>query len=131
VRSPLAELGFGKSDVRAAAAHYGLSSQDKPASPCLASRIPYGTEITTEALRMVEQAEDLVRSLGFRELRVRHHGEVARVELPLADLDRAFSPVIREAISDGLTALGFRFVTVDLAGLRSGSLNPKAPTDRV
>lgn len=125
VRSPLAELGFVKSDVRAAAAHYGLSSQDKPASPCLASRIPYGTEITAEALRMVEQAEDLVRSLGFRELRVRHHGEVARVELPLADLPRAFTPEIREALSEGLTALGFRFATVDLAGLRSGSLNPK------
>jgi uncharacterized protein len=125
VRSPLAELGFAKSDVRAAAAHYGLSSQDKPASPCLASRIPYGTEITAEALRMVEQAEDLVRSLGFRELRVRHHGEVARVELPLADLPRALTPEIREALSEGLTALGFRFATVDLAGLRSGSLNPK------
>jgi uncharacterized protein len=131
VRSPLAELGFAKADVRAAAAHLGLSSQDKPASPCLASRIPYGTEITPEALRMVEQAEDLIRSLGFRELRVRHHGEVARVELPLADLHRAFSPVIREAISDGLSAIGFRFVTVDLAGLRSGSLNPKPPTGRV
>jgi uncharacterized protein len=125
VRSPLAELGFAKSDVRAAAAHYGLSSQDKPASPCLASRIPYGTEITAEALRMVEQAEDLVRSLGFRELRVRHHGEVARVELPLADLPRALTPEIREALSEGLMALGFRFATVDLAGLRSGSLNPK------
>ena len=125
VRSPLAELGFAKPDVRAAAAHYGLSSRDKPASPCLASRIPYGTEITPEALRMVEQAEDLVRSLGFHELRVRHHGEVARVELPLADLPRAFAPGVREALAEGLSSIGFRFVTVDLAGLRSGSLNPK------
>src|SRR5262245_6717493 len=131
VRSPLAELGFAKSDVRAAAAHYGLKSQDKPASPCLASRIPYGTEITSEALRQVEQAEELVRSLGFRELRVRHHGEVARVELPLADLPRAFEPGTREALSEGLSALGFRFVTVDLAGLRSGSLNPKSANNRV
>ena len=125
VRSPLAELGFSKADVRAAAAHYGLASRDKPASPCLASRIPYGTEITREALQMVEQAEDLVRSMGFRELRVRHHGEVARVELPLADLPRAFEPDIREALAEGLTRIGFRYVTVDLAGLRSGSLNPK------
>ena len=131
VRSPLAELGFAKADVRAAAAHLGLSSRDKPASPCLASRIPYGTEITAEALRMVEEAEDLVRSLGFRELRVRHHGEVARVELPLADLPRALEPSIREALAEGIKALGFRFVTVDLAGLRSGSLNPKTPTGRV
>jgi len=78
---------------------------------------------------MVEQAEELVRSLGFRELRVRHHGEVARVELPLADLPRAFEPEIRKALSDGLSAIGFRFATVDLAGLRSGSLNPKRAAD--
>jgi uncharacterized protein len=130
VRSPLAELGFAKADVRAAAAHYGLASRDKPASPCLASRIPYGTEITREALQMVERAEDLVRSLGFRELRVRHHGEVARIELPLADLPRAFEPEIRAALSDGLHGIGFRFVTLDLAGLRSGSLNPKGLSRR-
>lgn len=74
---------------------------------------------------MVEQGEELVRSLGFRELRVRHHGELARIELPLADLPRALEPEIRKALSDGLTAIGFRFVTVDLSGLRSGSLNPK------
>jgi uncharacterized protein len=124
VRSPLAELGFTKADVRAAAAHYGLSSQDKPASPCLASRIPYGTEITPDNLGTVERAEELVRSLGFRELRVRHHGEMARIELPLGDLPRALAPPTREALDQGLRELGFRFVTVDLAGLRSGSLNP-------
>lgn len=124
VRSPLAELGFTKADVRAAAAHYGLASRDKPASPCLASRIPYGTEITRDNLGLVERAEDLVRALGFRELRVRHHGDVARVELPPADLARALLPEVRERMVAGLTGLGYRFVALDLAGLRSGSLNP-------
>ena len=124
VRSPLAELGFTKADVRAAAAHYGLASQDKPASPCLASRIPYGTEITRETLGMVERAEELVRSLGFRELRVRHHGDVARIELPLGDLPRALTPEIRRQLIEGLSGVGYRFVALDLAGLRSGSLNP-------
>ena len=123
VRSPLAELGFAKADVRAAAAHYGLASRDKPASPCLASRIPYGTEITRDNLGMVERAEELVRSLGFRELRVRHHGEVARVELALAELPRALEPPVRDALVKGLKAVGYRFVSLDLEGFRSGSLN--------
>jgi pyridinium-3,5-biscarboxylic acid mononucleotide sulfurtransferase len=124
VRSPLAELGFAKADVRAAAAHYGLASRDKPASPCLASRIPYGTEITRDNLGMVERAEELVRSLGFRELRVRHHGDVARIELPLADLARALVPEVRSQLIEALSGIGYRFVALDLAGLRSGSLNP-------
>ena len=124
VRSPLAELGFTKADVRAAAAHHGLASRDKPASPCLASRIPYGTEITRETLAMVERAEEVVRSLGFRELRVRHHGDVARVELPIGDLPRALAPEIREQMIEGLSRIGYRFVALDLAGFRSGSLNP-------
>jgi len=131
VRSPLAELGFTKSDVRAAATHFGLASHDKPASPCLASRIPYGTEITRDNLGMVERAEELVRSLGFRELRVRHHGELARVELPIADLPRALDPGMREKLTKGLEAIGFRFVTLDLNGLRSGSLNPDVVVRRV
>ena len=84
VRSPLAELGFSKADVRAAAEHFGLASHDKPASPCLASRIPYGTEITHKNLKQVERAEGLLRGCGFRELRVRHHGETARIEVSLA-----------------------------------------------
>jgi pyridinium-3,5-biscarboxylic acid mononucleotide sulfurtransferase len=124
VRSPLAELGFTKADIRAAASHYGLSSRDKPASPCLASRIPYGTEITREMLGMIESAEDLVRSLGFRELRVRHHGDVARIEIPLAELPRALEPEVRQNLVDGLKALGYRHVALDLEGFRSGSLNP-------
>ena len=123
VRSPLAELGFSKHDVREAAASLGLSSHDKPASPCLASRIPYGSEITKEKLHMVEEAESLLRGLGFRELRVRHHGDVARIEVPLADLERLMSAGVRDRVVEGLLALGFHHVAADLAGLRSGSLN--------
>jgi pyridinium-3,5-biscarboxylic acid mononucleotide sulfurtransferase len=123
VRSPLAELGFDKADVRAVAASYGLTSADKPASPCLASRIPYGTEITAENLSMVEAGEAHVRSLGFAECRVRHHGDVARVEVPLADLPRALEPEIRRELVSGLRVIGYRFVTIDLEGFRSGSLN--------
>jgi len=124
VRSPLAELGFTKADVRAAAEHYGLASSDKPASPCLASRIPYGVEITREKLEMVERAEELVRSLGFRDLRVRHHEDLARVEVPLAEIERVLDPAIRAKLVDGLKALGYRYITLDLEGFRSGSLNP-------
>jgi uncharacterized protein len=123
VRSPLAELGFSKAEVRAAAAEYGLASHDKPASPCLASRIPYGMEITTEKLGMVERGEALLRALGFRELRLRHHGESARIEVPADELRRLVEPGVRERVVGGLKALGYRFVTLDLEGFRSGSLN--------
>jgi pyridinium-3,5-biscarboxylic acid mononucleotide sulfurtransferase len=123
VRSPLLEAGFRKADVRAAAAHYGLASAGKPASPCLASRIPYGTAITRENLRMVEQGEELLRSLGFAEMRVRHHGDTARLEVPLAELARVLEPGVRERVVEGLRALGYRYVTLDLEGFRSGSLN--------
>jgi uncharacterized protein len=123
VRSPLAELGFRKADVRAAAEHYGLASAGKPASPCLASRIPYGTEISREMLLMIEQAEEVLRSLGFRELRVRHHGDVARIEVPLSEIHRLAQPEVREQAVAGLKAVGYRYVTMDLEGFRSGSLN--------
>jgi len=123
VRSPLAELGFRKADVRAAAASYGLASQDKPASPCLASRIPYGTEITKEILAMVEQGEELLRSLGFSDLRLRHHGEVARIEVPANEVAKVLEPATRSVLIAGLKRLGYRYITVDLEGFRSGSLN--------
>ncbi len=123
VRSPLADLGFRKDDVRAVAQHLGLASAGKPASPCLASRIPYGTEITRENLSQVERAEALLRDLGFAELRVRHHGETARIEVPLSDLPRLAAPGLRETVVEGLKALGFRWVALDLEGLRSGNLN--------
>src|SRR5206468_2053253 len=123
VCSPLAELGFSKADVRAAASFLGLESAGKPASPCLASRIPYGVEITRENLKMVEKAEALLRSLGFQELRVRHHGETARIEVPVGEIARLAGPGVRERVVQGLKGLGYRFVTVDLEGFRSGSLN--------
>ncbi len=123
VRSPLAEIGFTKADVRAAAAHFGLASRDKPASPCLASRIPYGTEITREVLHMVEAAEALLRELGFRELRVRHHDTTARIEVPAAEIGRFGDPAVRRRVVEGLKALGYRRITLDLEGFRSGSLN--------
>jgi len=125
VRSPLAELGFRKADIRAAAQELGLESAGKPASPCLASRIPYGTRITRENLSQVERAEALLRDLGFRELRVRHHGESARLEVPLAELPALTRPGVREQVVAGLKAQGFRWVTLDLEGLRSGNLNPQ------
>ena len=125
VRSPLVELGFRKPDVRAAAESLGLASAGKPASPCLASRIPYGTTITRESLSQVERAEALLRGLGFAELRVRHHGEIARIEVALAELPRLTAGGIREQVVEGLRALGFRWVALDLGGLRSGNLNPQ------
>jgi len=125
VRSPLVELGFRKPDVRAAAESLGLASAQKPASPCLASRIPYGTAITRENLSQVERAEALLRELGFAELRVRHHGETARIEVALGELPRLVSDGIRERVVEGLKALGFRRVALDLEGLRSGNLNPQ------
>ena len=123
VRSPLAELGFMKADVRAAAAHYGLSSADKPASPCLASRIPYGTEITRENLDRVERAEEALRALGFADLRVRHYGDTARIEVPIEQLPKMIVPEVRGRVIEGLKAAGYLRVTLDLEGLRSGNLN--------
>lgn len=129
VRSPLAELGFRKSDVRAVAESFELTSAGKPASPCLASRIPYGTPITRENLSQVERAEGLLRELGFGESRVRllvgSHGDTARIEVPLGELARLAAPGLREQVSTGFKALGFRWVTLDLEGLRSGNLNPQ------
>ena len=124
VRSPLAELGFRKADVRAVAEELGLTSAGKPASPCLASRIPYGTLITRENLSQVERGEALLRSLGFADCRVRHHGETARIEVPLAELPHLASPGVREAVVTGLKSIGFRWIALDLEGLRSGNLNP-------
>ena len=103
---------------------FELTSAGKPASPCLASRIPYGTAITRDILSQVDRAEGVLREAGFAELRVRHHGDTARIEVPLADLVRLAAPGMRERITAGLKELGFRYVTLDLEGLRSGSLNP-------
>ena len=121
VRSPLHELGFSKDDVRSAARELGLPNWDKPAAACLSSRIPYGTRVTPDLLGRIEAGEEYLRSLGFAEVRIRHHGDVARVEVPAA----AFADVVAMAgpISGGLKALGWLYVALDLEGLRHGSLN--------
>ena len=121
VLRPLADLGLTKADVRALAHELGLPNADKPAAPCLASRIPHFSEVDPEKLGQVEAAERAVRALGFADCRVRHHGEVARVELPAEDLVRAVSPEMRSALVEAVQAAGFRFVTVDLAGIQSGA----------
>jgi pyridinium-3,5-biscarboxylic acid mononucleotide sulfurtransferase len=123
IRSPLVELGFTKADVRAAARSLGLDVWDKPAAACLSSRIPYGTSVTPERLAQVEQLEATLRELGFGQHRVRWHHELARIELDLAELDRALSPGIRERIIEAGKSCGFAFVTLDLAGYRQGSHN--------
>ena len=123
VRSPLAEAGLTKSEIRSLARRANLVFWDKPAMPCLASRFPYGTRITRDKLRQVEEAEALLRQSGFRECRVRHHGEMARIEVPREDLDRLLAAPLLGRLSDGIKALGFREVTVDLEGFRSGKLN--------
>ena len=121
VLRPLAELGLTKADVRALAREMGLPNADKPAAPCLASRIPHFSEVDPAKLAQVEAAEHALRALGFTDCRVRHHGEVARVELPEADLPRAVSPAVRGRLVEAVQAAGFRFVTVDLAGIQSGA----------
>jgi len=121
VRTPLADAGLTKGDVRALSALMGLKTAGKPASPCLASRFAYGVRVTEEGLRRIDRAEEALRALGFEVLRVRDHGELARVEVPSADVERAAAR--RGEITEALRLLGFTYVTLDLAGFRSGSLN--------
>jgi len=121
VRSPLREAGLGKAAVRALSRGLGLPTWDKPAEPCLSSRIPFGTEVTPERLARVRAAEEALAALGFPIHRVRHHGDVARVELPVDDLPRALHPEVRAALVAGLKAAGYAFVALDLEGFRSGS----------
>lgn len=120
VLRPLADAGLGKADVRQLARDLGLPNADKPAAPCLASRIPHFEEVTPEKLRQVGAAEASVRALGFTDVRVRHHGDVARLEVLLADLPRAASE-LRQPLLDAVRAAGFRFVSLDLAGIQSGA----------
>jgi uncharacterized protein len=124
VRSPLFEADLRKADVRALAQQLGLALWDKPALACLSSRFPYGTPITLELLRQVDRAEQAVHDAGFRACRVRHHGEVARIEVPPADLAAFADPAVRERVVAGVRAAGYRFVTLDLGGYVSGGFNP-------
>jgi pyridinium-3,5-biscarboxylic acid mononucleotide sulfurtransferase len=123
VHAPLAEAGITKADLRQIAAELGLSIHDKPASPCLSSRIPYGEEVTPEKLRRIDAAETFLRELGFRECRVRHHDALARIEVLPTDLPRFADAELRARVDGKLRELGFRYVTLDLRGFRSGSLN--------
>lgn len=121
VRSPLLECGFAKADIRALAAHLGLRNAAKPQAACLSSRVPYGFSISIPVLSQIERAEQVLRRLGFTQLRVRHHDQIARIEVPPEDFPRVLEQ--REAIERGLRELGYRYVTLDLKGFRSGSLN--------
>jgi uncharacterized protein len=130
VRHPLLECGLTKADVRALARGWDLPTWDKPATPCLSSRIAYGEEVTPERVRMIDAAEGWLRQRGFRLLRVRYHkGDLARVEVPLEELPRLAAPGIRDELVPALRNLGFKFVTLDLEGFRSGSLNTLVPVE--
>jgi len=131
VRSPLIEAGLTKADVRQLAAHWELPVWDKPATPCLSSRIAYGLAVTPERVRRVDEAEQFLRrEFGLREFRVRHEaGDLARIEVPLADLDRLIAPAARQTITQRLRQLGFKYVTLDLDGFRSGSMNAVVPLE--
>ncbi len=121
VLRPLADAGLDKAAVRRIANALALPCADKPAAPCLASRIPHHEPVTPEKLAQIEAAEHALRALGFTDCRVRHHGEVARIELPAAELERAVSGPLRATVREAVGAAGFRFVTVDLAGIQSGA----------
>jgi uncharacterized protein len=123
VVSPLVDLGFDKRDVRAGALAIGLEAWDKPASACLSSRIPYGTSVTRERLAQVGGFEAALKELGFRQLRVRYHGSIARIELSLEELTRAAETGLRERIVEAGKQHGFKYVTLDLGGYRTGSHN--------
>ena len=129
VLAPLADAGMSKADVRILSREAGFELWDRPAAPCLSSRIEYGRPVTREALAQVEMGEEWLRKLGFRELRVRHHGQLARVEIARTELARALTMEMLDAITEGLKAAGFEYVTLDCKGFRSGSLNALLPVE--
>ena len=127
-RAPLVEAGLRKAEVRELSKRLGLSSWDKPAVACLSSRVAYGSQVTVEKLRQIEDAEALLRAEGFRELRARHHGPIARIEVPESELARfTQDSARRQRIIQGLKTLGFTYVTLDLQGFRSGAMNEALP----
>jgi uncharacterized protein len=123
VRAPLAEAGLTKADVRALSARIGLPTHDKPAAPCLSSRVPYGEAITPEKLRMIERAEAVLHGMGVRECRVRHHDRLARIEVPADWISRLAQPEARAKLDAAFREIGYHYVALDLRGFRSGSLN--------
>jgi len=131
VAAPLLQAGLTKQEIRELARQAGLRIWDKPASACLSSRIEYGRPVTREALAAVERGEDAVRALGFRQFRVRHHGDIVRIEIAREELERALNPTIAAQFAAIFKALGFKFVTLDLEGFRSGSMNSLLPADQL
>ena len=131
VLAPLLDAGLSKEDIRALARSAGLRIWDKPASACLSSRIEYGRPVTREALDVVEKGEDALRALSFRQFRVRHHGEIVRIEIAREELERALDPAMAEEFTRIFKALGFKFVTLDLEGFRSGSMNALLPAENL
>ena len=130
VRSPLAECGLTKADVRALAADWQLPVWDKPASPCLSSRVAYGEAVTADRLRMIDRGEQFLHASGFSVVRVRYHkGDLARIELPAAELGKLADDQFRAALVDHFQSLGFQFIALDLQGFRSGSMNTVLPLD--
>ena len=129
IRSPLRDAGLTKAEIRELSREMGLPTWDKPSYACLASRFVYGETITPEKLSMVEQAEQLLMDHGFRQMRVRVHGNLARIEVPMEDLDRIMEETLRQAVTARFRELGFSYVTLDLAGFRSGSMNETLKTD--
>jgi pyridinium-3,5-biscarboxylic acid mononucleotide sulfurtransferase len=131
VAAPLLKAGLTKQEIRDLARQAGLRIWDKPASACLSSRIEYGRPVTREALDVVERGEEAIRALGFRQFRVRHHGEIVRIEIAREELDRALQPAMAAEFTAIFKALGFKFVTLDLEGFRSGSMNSLLPAEQL
>ena len=129
VMAPLVDAGLTKAEIRTLAREAGLSLSDKPASACLSSRIEYGRRVTAENLSQVERAEDALHGLGFPQVRVRHHGELARIEIDQRDLPRTLSMPVFQQITAALHPLGFKYITLDLEGYRSGSMNDMLPVE--
>jgi len=131
VVAPLLDAGLAKEEIRALARQSGLRIWDKPASACLSSRIEYGRPVTRAALDAVERGEEAIRALGFRQFRVRHHGEIVRIEIAREELSRALNPAMAAEFTAIFKALGFKFVTLDLEGFRSGSMNVLLPAEQL
>ena len=131
VAAPLLTAGLSKLEIRELARQAGLRIWDKPASACLSSRIEYGRPVTREALEVIERGEDAIRALGFRQFRVRHHGEIVRIEVAREEMDRALNPAMAAQFTAIFKSLGFQFVTLDLEGFRSGSMNSLLPAAQV
>jgi uncharacterized protein len=127
VRSPLIEVGMSKNEVRELSRRVGLPTWDKPASPCLSSRIAYGTAVTIERLGKVDRGEEIMREFGFREFRVRHHDTLVRLEISPAEMDRVLRKEVLDQLAARFRELGFKYVTLDLEGFRSGSMNEVLP----